>query len=631
MKLQQQLALDSGLQKLFLGLCAAEPLIFFKTCLWTFNPRQRQGLRNLPFITRPQQDLVIHDVCSAIRNSYDLLVDKSRDEGATCLITACFLYLWLLVPDSMFLVGSRKEEFVDRTGDHKTLFAKLVYMHNHLPAWMQVPVEKTHMHYENLSNGSVIDGEATNENFGAGDRRTAVLIDEFGRVDHSIAQNIRDNLSDVTDCVIYNSTHFYGAGHPYNKLLQSGKVKVVTLPWEKNPEKAAGLYRSPDLNVIEIKDIDYYRKRFPRCFDRIMPSEPFKLSELEVDLLARGLQPKVNFVADGGQENEGGWRSPWYDAQCLRRDRRDIAQNIDRSPMGSGDMFFDQVVLRRIRLDCVCDPRFVGEIEYTAGPDGRINGIPLPKFAKNAGRRRLAWWGELRFGRPRQDHNYVITCDISLGVGASNSVASIYDVNQREKIGMFVCPNSPPESFADVAVALCYWVGGLTRKAYLAWEANGPGGSFEKRILFHGYDFVYMDRNQRDKHRQKTNYRGWNSNRQSKYDLLLELRIALSEGLKTNSQHKRLIIHDLGTVQEYENYVFYENGDIGLSTCIDEESGARSAHGDRVIPDGLFVLTMNEQPAAAVRQMAKAYPGSYSWRRLEFDTRTKQKKNQWHD
>ncbi|KKL75164.1 hypothetical protein LCGC14_2057610, partial [marine sediment metagenome] len=173
------------------------------------------------------------------------MIDKSRDEGATCIITGVYFVYWLLVSQSTFLVGSRKEEFVDKAGDPKTLFAKIVYLNEHLPLSLRVAdAIKTHMHYENPENGSVIDGEATNESFGAGARNLSVMLDEFGRVDYSIAQRIRETLSDTTDCVIYNSTHFYGRGHPFAKLRYSGKVSVIVLPWWKNPVKNEGLYKS---------------------------------------------------------------------------------------------------------------------------------------------------------------------------------------------------------------------------------------------------------------------------------------------------------------------------------------------------------------------------------------------------
>jgi hypothetical protein len=597
--------------------------------LWIFNPRAKPTFRNLPFITRPKQDEAIEAMNNAIGSGHDLLVDKSRDEGATFVILGMFALYFTLVPESIFLVGSRVEELVDKAGNQKCLFWKLKYMLDKLPGCIKPTMIKTHLHLENPANGSAIEGESTNENFGAGSRALAVMLDEFGRVDAKIAQSIRETLSDTTECVIYNSTHFYGKGHPYAKLMRSGKVKVVTLGWEHNPAKNLGLYRSPALNIIEIKDVDFYRKKYIGCFDEIEPMQPVKLSELEKELLTYPKAHDLSFVADGGESNAGGWRSPWYDAECNRRDRRDVAQNIDRNPAGAGDNFFDDRVLERIRTDHIRAPKVAGEVEYEldAKKSPKLYNI---KFVPEGGKKRLKWWGDLQAGRPIQHHNYIVGCDISLGMGVSNSTAGIYDVNTREEIGFFACPNTPPESFADQVVAICKWVGGAV-KPYLIWEANGPGGSFEKRVRWHGYDFVHSSTDERISYRPRNKKHGWYATRDSKYDMLLELRIALSEGLKTRPEYKSLKIYDEAGLSELSDYIFYENGQIGPSESLDDDAGARSAHGDRVIPKGLYVIALNEQPRAALKERAKVKPGSFAWRRQKFVDSQKKKKQMWHD
>jgi len=597
------------------------------------NPRAKAGYRNLPFITRPCQDKAIDAIKDAIEGGHDLLINKSRDEGATFLVLGMFLLYFVLVEESLFLCGSRIEDLVDKLGNQKALFYKLDYMFKKLPLCIRPPVERTHLHLANLMLNSAIDGESTNENFGAGDRRLAVMLDEFGRVQHKIAQGIRESLSDTTDCVIYNSTHWYGQGHPFNRLLRSGKIEVFTLPWEKNPIKNKGIYRSPEINIIEIKDIDYYRTKYPGCFEKIKAFQPFVLSELEKELLTHPAAHDLTFVADGGESNNSRWRSVWYDAQCKRRDKRDIAQNIDRDPVGAGDAFFDNSVLDRIRTDTIKPPKYKGEVQFKLDEYGKIK---QTDFVSDAGRRRLKWWGPLMLDaqkklRPNQAHNYIVACDVSLGVGQSNSTAGIYDVNTNDEVGMFACPNSPPESFADQTIAICKWVGGASRKAFLIWEANGPGGSFEKRVRWHGYSFVYTQADERISYRPKSRRNGWYSNRETKYDALLELRIALNEGLKTKPQHKALKIYDLDGLKELQDYIFYENGDIGPSEAIEENAGAKSAHGDRVVSKALYVVALSEQPKAAAREQAKMAVDSFAWRRYRHLENKKKKRDLWHE
>jgi hypothetical protein len=622
-KLHEKLAVDDGLQSEFLSMVLAKPEIAYNTCFFTYNPREPVGYRNLPFILRPAQEDAVRALQDAIEDGHDLVIDKSRDEGATELITKFFTLYWLLVPETTFLMGSRKEEFVEKTGDHKTLFHKIIYALDHLPFWMNklYTAEKTFRHLRNLKNYASIDGEATNENFGAGDRRTAVLVDELGRIDYKIAQCTIENLSDTSNCNIFNSTHFYGAAHPYNKLLKSGKMPVVVLPWERNPVKNGGIYKSVTAGVIEIKDIEYYQELYPEVFKHFHRMQPLQLKHLTDLMTARYPDAKWRFIADGGSANDGGWRSVWYDKEEERRSsRRDMAQNVDRNPIGSGDMFFDPAVLRRIRLDCIKPPKYKGEIGYKLLPNGLLNKASIT-WDLDYGKKRLWWWGSLPKGRPYQHHNYIVACDISLGSGSSNSVAGIYDVNTCEKVGMWVCPNTPPEEFADQTIAICHWVGGMSRRPFLIWESNGPGNSFEKRVLKQGYKFTYIEKDERAKRKKRKNRRGWFSTLQKKYDLLLELRIALAEGLKNKkSQHKRLTIFDdagngRGTIGEYEDYIYSETGVPILSSQIDESSGARAAHGDRVIPDGLFILAISDQQAGFAKVEKLAREGSLAYRR----------------
>ncbi len=267
------LAVDGGFKEAFLELCWQKPSIFFSSCMFTFNPKNAPGFRNPPFILRPQQVIVVDELHKAIIEGYDCALDKTRDEGATVILCSLFDFHWLVTNQSMFLLGSRKEEYVDKSteiqgdrviGDHKCLFHKVLYGIMTLPKCLRPKYfKKTHLHFENLENGSCIDGEATNESFGGGDRRTAVGVDEFGLIESRIAETIRHTLSDVSDCIIYNSTQGPAAGHPYTRLLNSGKLKILELPWEKNPEKNQGLYRSNAYGEVEIVDIPYWEKRIP--------------------------------------------------------------------------------------------------------------------------------------------------------------------------------------------------------------------------------------------------------------------------------------------------------------------------------------------------------------------------------
>jgi len=615
MKLHDLLAGSKNFQDTYKAMILEDPKIAFNSAWFTYDPQQPAGFRDVPFVLREAQEEAIDAVDHAYRNQYDLAIDKARKEGATELLVKYFTGLWWLEPGFCALVGSRKKEFVDTSveiinmrvqGTHKSLFHKICYAVVNMPRWGVPNFQKTSMRLENLDNGSSIGGESTNENFGAGDRASISLVDEHGRMDYTIAQSVVENLSDTCNCNIYNSTHFYGTAHPYNQLLISGKVKVVILNWERNPLKNQGLYKSPDYDEVTISDLAYYRNISEEAFSGIEKDTPFTLSKFWRDIrenkphLLEALK-KVSFIADGGDANDGGWRSKWYDAEEKRRtSRRDMAQNVDRNPVGSGDMFFSPVTLRRLRAEHIQTPTHTGEIKFKKNEDESIIKTScILKTGLTTGR--MQWWGPLIDGRPDQSHNFIIGSDISVGTGASNSVHLIYDVNTQSEVGIWVCPNTPPESFADVGVALAYWTGGNSGLPYMIWENNGPGGAYGKRIQFYAYPKVYVQRDERARKKTEKNAWGWHSSLDNKIDLLQDLDIALGQAIRGSKAHSSFMTHDEGLVGELESYINFEAGGVGPAKLSKDSSGARKAHGDRVIPAGLVLLALRLQPKGVAK------------------------------
>jgi len=620
-ELHQLLFKDEKLRKVYLEMSWVKPQILFNSAFFTYNPRKPIGLRNVPFILRPQQVEVIDIVKEAIDKGHNLVVNKNRDEGATELLCKLAMIYWLLSPETNILVGSRKEEYVDKatelvdgrlTGDHKCLFHKLLYTLYTLPKYLIPEFNKTHLQLHNLLNISAVKGESTNESFGAGDRATFVIVDELGRIEPTIAQSIVENINDVSDCCIFNSTHWnYGAAHPFNNLICEGKTKVAVLGWEFNPCKNVGLYRSSKRGIVEIKDISYFKQTWPGVFDSYKELEPININEIDW----KGQKP-YRLVADGGEGNFNSWRSCWFDKEEKRRSQRDIAQNILRIPAGSSDMFFDYALLAKIKNSWLKPPDIQGKVKYKLTEDCRIDKVTFETIASpNA----LKWWGKFERGRPDQSHNYIVACDIAVGTGASNSVMAVGDVNTKELVGLYVNPFIDIMNFAELVVATCKWVGGATKEAYLIWEAGGPGDTFDKCIYKLGYNFVYYQTDEKIPKRTKRHkHRGWRPTKGvngTKFDLLLQLSGALQEGFKDKSKFESLKIHDEQLVNELQSYVFYEGRvDVGPVAAQLETSGAKFAHGDRVIAVGMIVLAMKYQPKAALTQNRSYGEGTFGHR-----------------
>lgn len=223
-----------------------DPIYFIKTFLYTFNPKQPPF--HLRFKLFPFQERLVRDLIYAIRNGEDIFIDKTREMGVTYTILATFLWLWLYDSGNNFLVGSRKEDYVDNrrggtTGNkEESLFGKLDYMISRMPKFL-LPEgwnrEKhfTYMSLVNPKNGNAISGESSNPNFSRGGRQTAIFLDEFAFWDEGNA--VWGATADTTRCRIVATTP--GQKPSKAKRLRFGKdgekIKIITLDYKLDPRK----------------------------------------------------------------------------------------------------------------------------------------------------------------------------------------------------------------------------------------------------------------------------------------------------------------------------------------------------------------------------------------------------------
>jgi len=463
-----------------------------------------------------------------------VLIDKSRDMGASWLCLAVMVWFWQFVPDTPLLAASRKQQYVDERGNPDTLFWKLRYLIARQPDWLRPATEDRSLHIGNLDNGSTLDGESTNADLGRGGRRAAILLDEFAAVEPAEAAQILNATADATPCRIYNSTP-QGRANAFADVRFSGKCKVITLHWTEHPDKGRG---------------------------------------------ARQV---------AGEDGKLRWTSPWYEAERARRtSRKEIAQEIDIDYLASGEMFFDLDVLQRIRASGqIKPPTMAGDLAYTVRPGETTYRIENVAYRPDQGRRHCLLWSPLVGGRLRQDRNYVAFADISHGMGASNSVCKVSDANTREVVAMLVSPDLAPHDFARECVALCQWIGG-TRPCILGWEANGPGGIFGEEVWRHGWGCVLgnPDWSGTTWHPRDGKI-GWHSSPDEKNTVFGNLRGALARG--------EIVEHDEATIAELESYIYGPNRQVIPAHLVKEDGGAKAAHGDRVVALAGLLLCLAEQ------------------------------------
>jgi hypothetical protein len=557
--------------------CSRDLIFWVDTFAWTYSPLECPDQPHRPFISYEFQAEALLRLNEAIGGKgvrgHDVLVEKSRNMGASWICLAVFTWRWLFYPGQSFLVGSKVQEYVDKKGNPKALFWKFDYLIEHLPAWMKPPVESTSMHRANEANGSVIDGESTTGGFGRGDRRTAVLMDEFAEIQVD-GYAVLSSTRDMTRCRIFNSTPAGAAGAYFDtreKMRKNSPGHIIRMHWSDHPLYNPGLYTTVDGksgSAIKIIDRSY---TFP---------------------------PGYSFI------NDGKLRSVWYDEQCLRAAHpQEIATQLDIDYAGSGWQFFDPVVMREIIEQFAKPPVVRGECNQE---QGTRRPIWLPQ---SAGRLRL-WIQPDAEGRiPKHLDDMAIACDIAAGTGgeeSSNSVASICNRKTGEKVGQFWSNKVSPRDFARYVVNLCKWFNG----AFLIWEKNGPGGeTFTNEVIELGYLNVYYHIADDSFEVDIDKKPGWTSGKARKNSLLSSYAEALMYGYFQNPCEESLL--------ECLEYVHQPNGDIIHARSKDTVDPASSgeSHGDMVIADALAVRAMKDRIVEDLREHETTYkPGTYGYR-----------------
>jgi len=497
----------------------------------------------------------------------DRLVEKSRDMGATWLCLCAIEWAWHFHEGVSFLVASRKEEYVDKTRDPKTLFWKLDYLHSRQPAWLLGSYSpendrlKNHIYHPDTE--STIDGESTNADLGRGDRRTAILLDEFATVENSY--HILAAAGQATNCCILNSTPKGTETAFYDRRQQLPAEQVRRLHWTMHPEKSAGLY----------------------------------------------------------YDDAGRARSPWYDQESRRAPHRQwIAQELDIDYASSAWQFFDAELLDKLIAETATPPTREGELNFAVADDYRRL---EPEWLDQPGGRLKLWMHvDPVTKRPVQRGLYVVGCDVATGKGgamSSNSVASILDRQTGTKVGEFASNRLSPESFARFAVALCLWLD--ERGAFLIWEDNGPGAQFGRQVSDLGYARVFMREDEKALFGKKQAKPGWYSSKEIKRMLLGNYATALLEGKFVNRSEAAL--------RECGEYVHGPNGDIyhaGAKKGVEPTSEGEN-HGDRVIADALCWRAVKDVPLRQTDEIRRAPLGSLAARRARRATKLRREARRW--
>lgn len=231
----------AALKKFYSG----DPVQFIEDWCCTFDPRNPEvGMpASMPFILFPKQAEYIDWLVERRSRRQDGLVEKSRDMGISWLSCAFAVWLWIFHPGSVIGFGSRKEDFVDKTGDPDSLFWKLRFLIETLPQEFRPDGYDTakhsqHMLLENPENGNVIKGEA-GKNIGRGGRASIYFKDESAFYEQP--ELIEASLSQTSNVKIDISTP-NGEGNPFHKKRFGGRLPVFVFDWRDDPRKDKAWY-----------------------------------------------------------------------------------------------------------------------------------------------------------------------------------------------------------------------------------------------------------------------------------------------------------------------------------------------------------------------------------------------------
>jgi hypothetical protein len=210
----------------------------------TFDPRQvEKGQPSfLPFLLFERQEQWVHWFVDCWKQQKPGLTDKSREMGLSWLTIATACTLCLFHEGMVIGFGSRKEEYVDKRGDPKSLLYKARQFISNLPREFRGTFdENKHAPYMRIhfpDTHSIITGES-GDGIGRGDRSSIYIVDEAAWLPRP--ELVEASLSQTTNCRHDISTP-WGMNNPFARKRFGGKISTFSMHWTEDPRKDQAWY-----------------------------------------------------------------------------------------------------------------------------------------------------------------------------------------------------------------------------------------------------------------------------------------------------------------------------------------------------------------------------------------------------
>jgi len=518
----------------------------------------------VPFLPWPHQIPVI-DRILAVLGKHDLRIVKSRAQGASWMVILVFVWCWLFWKGFKGNLVSKDEDSVDLRNDLNALIPKAEWLVLQLPVWMAGKRRKDWLRNYSDHTLARMDGETAIKGYSctgdvaSGGRATVFVLDEHAKHPRGPDEEALAATQPITRCRIFISTP-KGTDGAFARIVHDESIEepLLKLDWKDNPTNNRGLYR-----IIDGCPVAVDASKYGPLPESYLDDQRWK--KLKARLEERG------YDLTNGKE-----RSVWYDNECLRPGASPVsmAQEYDMDFGSSVARYFAEALVNRLKTKSVRPP-VRGEFHVNRE-------TLIGHWSKNEdGRFRL--WAPLNTHNAPPVGGYVVGVDVAAGVGgsmSSNSAISVLNRKTGEKVLGFASPSILPYDLAELAIGICNWFrddGG--RPAFLIWEANGYGGEFKTRVERTDFHFYYRrkvkDANLFSRDTDKPGY--WTHKRSA---LLGPYREALLEGFFNNP--------DSDSIAELTQYEMGQDGEpIHCSEKGKDPSGAKGAHGDRIIADAL--------------------------------------------
>lgn len=569
---------DDSLAGVVRTLFQKDILYAFNVWFWVYEVRSKE--KSLPFVTWAFQDEYILSLNEAIETGENVFTDKSRDMGVTYMVLYVMLWRWMTKKGEDFRIGSRKEEYVDKSGDMDSLFEKMRYNLKRIPLFLQpqgfdLRKHSTYMKFLNPEFGNSIVGEATNRDFARGGRKKAVFFDEFQAWE--MATEAWRSASDATRCKIAVGTP-QGSGNKFAELSRTTEIKVKHhLLWMKHPLKAV---TSPEY-AEKIKD------------------------QLHAD---QSVAPLGCFVDKGGKI-----RSEWYDNECTRRTSEDVAENLDCNYLTTGRPVFD-TELCNLKMLQAKEPVKVGDLYWKVRPLYDDYGTCTNRGEVEAGFSEnrnglLKLWKEPEVG---WENGYCISADVAEGLAqgdySSATVLKRFADDFTPEIVATIHCKLRSEEYAQELWKLAVWYG----RCYVAPERTGLGLSVVNQLA-ESYDRIYFKEVMTKGEPRTTDKLGWDTTSHSKPIIVSNLSRMISE----NS----FIDPDEFFWKETLTFV---NDDGSLEA--QGKSRGDKCYDDRVMDRAILLWIHGQLPAPRPKRVKEKLEG---WRKAEWGRKNEGKLVGW--